>query len=142
MTDDSDTRPTVWVLGDQLNRELGALRDATPSSHRVLVVESTAKLDAKRWHRQRAHFVVASMRRFVDELRTAGFEVDHRRAGSLRAGYHEHVAAFAPVDVVATEPASWDGMELLRDLDVAIVRSNQFLCHYDDFARWAKTGGS
>ncbi len=137
MTADSDTRPTVWVLGDQLNRELGALRDATPSSHRVLLVESTAKLEAKRWHRQRAHFVVASMRRFVDELRTAGFDVDHRHADSLRAGYHEHVAAFAPRDVVATEPASWDGIELLRDLGVTTVRSNQFLCHYDDFARWA-----
>ena len=35
---------TVWVLGDQLNRELGALREATPDSHRVLLVESTAKL--------------------------------------------------------------------------------------------------
>ena len=28
-------------------------------------------------------------------------------------------------------------MELLRDLGVTIVRSNQFLCHYDDFATWA-----
>jgi deoxyribodipyrimidine photolyase-related protein len=126
------------VLGDQLNRQLGALRDATPSSHRVLVVESTAKLHAKQWHRQRAHFVLASMRRFVDELRSAGFDVDHRRAESLRAGYHQHIAEFAPPDVVATEPASWDGLELLRDLGVSTVRSNQFLCHYDDFAGWAE----
>ena len=26
---------------------------------------------------------------------------------------------------------------MLRDLDVTVVRSNQFLCHYDDFAEWA-----
>jgi deoxyribodipyrimidine photolyase-related protein len=26
---------------------------------------------------------------------------------------------------------------LLRDLGVTVVRSNQFLCHYDDFAEWA-----
>ena len=77
------------------------------------------------------------MRRFADELRAAGFEVDYRTADSLRSGYDEHVAAFGPIDVVATEPASWDGLELLRALGVATVRSNQFLCHYDDFADWA-----
>ena len=130
-------RRTVWVLGDQLNRELGALREATPDSHRVLLVESTAKLTGKRWHRQRAHFVITAMRRFAAELRTAGFEVDHRRATSLRSGFAEHVAEFAPDEVVATEPASWDGLALLRSLDVDVVRSNQFLCHYDDFAAWA-----
>ncbi len=130
-------RRTVWVLGDQLNRELGALREATPDSHRVLIVESTAKLTGKRWHRQRAHFVVTAMRRFAGELRTAGFEVDHRRATSLRSGFAEHVAEFAPADVTATEPASWDGLALLRSLDVTVVRSNQFLCHYEDFAEWA-----
>jgi deoxyribodipyrimidine photolyase-related protein len=128
---------TVWVFGDQLNRELGALREATPESHRVLLVESTAKLTGKRWHRQRAHFVITAMRRFADELRTAGFEVDQRRATSLRAGYHAHVAEFAPDEVEATEPASWDGAAMLRDLGVDVVRSNQFLCHYDDFADWA-----
>ncbi len=133
----SPTRATVWVLGDQLNRDIGALRDATPALHRVLMVESRAKMAGKRWHRQRAHFVLASMRRFADELRADGFEVDYRRADSLRRGYDEHVAAFGPIEVLATEPASWDGLELLRALGVTTVRSNQYLCHYDDFADWA-----
>ena len=134
----SPRRPTVWVLGDQLHRELGALRDARPDSHRVLMIESRTKLTGKRWHRQRAHFVVAAMRRFADELREAGFDVDYRLADSLRSGHADHVAEFAPTDVLATEPASWDGLALLRDLDVTIVHSNQFLCHYDEFAQWAK----
>jgi deoxyribodipyrimidine photolyase-related protein len=133
----ADARPTVWVLGDQLNRRLGALRRATPDSHRILIVESRAKLAGRRWHRQRLHVVLASMRRFVTELRAAGFEVDHRRAASLRAGFDEHVAEFAPTEVLATEPASWDGLELLRSLGVTLVRSDQFLCHRDDFASWA-----
>jgi deoxyribodipyrimidine photolyase-related protein len=134
----TDAPPTVWVLGDQLNREIAALRAATPDSHRVLMVESTAKLANKRWHRQRAHFVIASMRRFADELRDAGFDVDYRTADSLRAGHDDHVAAFSPPEVIATEPASWDGLELLRDLGVTVVRSDQFLCHYDEFATWAR----
>ncbi|MEQ9161186.1 MAG: cryptochrome/photolyase family protein, partial [Ilumatobacter fluminis] len=77
MSEDRSPVQTVWVLGDQLNRDIGALRDADPETHRVLLVESTAKLASKRWHRQRAHLVIASMRRFADELRSAGFEVDH-----------------------------------------------------------------
>jgi len=129
---------TVWVFGDQLNRRIGALSEATPATHRILLVESTAKLTSKRWHRQRAHFVIASMRRFVGELRSEGFVVDHRRAATLRAGFEEHVAEFAPHEVIATEPASWDGLHLLTSLGVTVARSNQFLCHYDDFARWAE----
>jgi deoxyribodipyrimidine photolyase-related protein len=128
---------TIWVLGDQLNTRLGALAEADPSTHRVLLVESLAKIASKRWHRQRAHFVIASMRRFAAELESAGFEVDLRRADSLRGGFHEHVEAHGPDEVLATEPASWDGLEMLRSLDVTIVRSNQFLCHYDEFADWA-----
>jgi len=133
---------TVWVLGDQLNRRLGALAEADPKTHRVLIVESIAKITSKRWHRQRAHFVVTSMRRFADELIDAGFDVDHRRAESLVEGHRAHVDEFAPDRVIATEPASWDGLEMLRDLGVDTVRSNQFLCHYDEFAEWAGERGN
>ncbi|MFK8023368.1 MAG: cryptochrome/photolyase family protein [Ilumatobacter sp.] len=128
---------TVWVLGDQLNRDLGALATADPDTHRVLMVESIAKITSKRWHRQRAHFVIASMRRFATELEDAGFQVDLRRSTSLREGFAEHVAEFEPDAVTATEPASWSGLELLRELGVELARSNQFLCHYEDFAEWA-----
>ena len=128
---------TVWVLGDQLNRELGALQHATPGSARVLMVESTAKLVSKPWHRQRAHLVICAMRRFAAELAAEGFEVDHRRAPSLAAGFRAHVAERRPSRVVATEPASFDGVALLGRLGVDLVRSDQFLCHYEEFAMWA-----
>ena len=127
---------TVWVLGDQLNRNLGALASAEPGQVRVLLVESTAKLRSAPWHRQRAHLVLAAMRRFARELADEGFEVDLRRAASLRAGYAEHVAEYRPGSVRAMEPASWDGLELLCRLGVEVVRSDQFLCHRDDFAAW------
>jgi deoxyribodipyrimidine photolyase-related protein len=35
------------------------------------------------------------------------------------------------------EPASRDGRELLERLGVRLVRTNQFLCHPDEFAGWA-----
>ena len=128
---------TVWVLGDQLNRHFAALTEAQPSSHRILMVESISKLASKKWHVQRAHFVIASMRRFADALRREGFEVDYRRSQSLASGLREHIAEFAPSVVSVMEPASWKALRLVQDLGCRVVRSNQFMCHYDDFASWA-----
>jgi deoxyribodipyrimidine photolyase-related protein len=128
---------TVWVLGDQLNRRIGALADATPDDSRVLLVESEAMLHRRRFHRQRLHLVVAAMRRFALELEGAGFTVDLRRAPTLQEGVRAHADEFDPEAVVATEPNSPTVEALLRRLDVELARSNQFLCHRDDFADWA-----
>ena len=128
---------TVWVLGDQLNRNLGALVGAQTKNVRVLMVESAAKLGSKRWHVQRAHLVITAMRRFAEELRAEGFAVDYRRAPSLTHGLRAHKEEHAPSCVVAMEPASWDGLALLTGLGVEVVASDQFLCHRADFAAWA-----
>lgn len=127
---------TVWVLGDQLDRNLGALGRVAPGEARVLVIESQAKLTSKRWHVQRAHLVISAMRHFVEELRTAGFEVDHRRADTLWAGLDEHAAQFGPTSVTATEPASFEARGVLERRGVELVRNDHFLCHPDDFAEW------
>jgi deoxyribodipyrimidine photolyase-related protein len=128
---------TVWVLGDQLSRSLGAIAGRAPGSVRVLMVESRAKIGSKRWHRQRLHLVLTSMRRFAEELLAAGFEVDYRHAATLRAGLSQHRERYRPPRVWAMEPASLDGRALLERLGVELVRSNQFLTHPDEFAAWA-----
>ena len=128
---------TVLVFGDQLNRRIGALARAEPDDTRVLLVESTALLESGH-HVQRNHFVVTAMRRFAAELADAGFEVDRRRAPSVRAGVRAHVDEHDPAALVATEPNSRAARALCADLDVDQVRSDQFLCHHDDFAEWAE----
>ncbi|MFO7590117.1 MAG: cryptochrome/photolyase family protein [Acidimicrobiia bacterium] len=130
---------TVWVLGDQLHRAIGALADATPSTHRVLLVESRAKVGGRHWHVQRAHFLLTSMRRFADALRAEGFVVDYRVAGTFNAGFRGHIEQFSPDRVVVTEPNSRRARELLASLGVGTVRSDQFLCHHAEFAEWADT---
>ena len=128
---------TIWVLGDQLHRHLGAMAAADPATTTVLVIESRAKLAARPWHRQRAHLVLTSLRRFVDDLRAEGFRVDHRVAPTFAAGLAAHRAEHRPQRVLATEPNSWASTQLLRASDVEMVRSDQFLCHRDEFADWA-----
>ncbi|MFM8852338.1 MAG: cryptochrome/photolyase family protein, partial [Acidimicrobiaceae bacterium] len=83
---------TIWIFGDQLNRKIGALATAKPETHRILIVESAGKIASRPWHIQRAHFLITSMRRFAIELQQAGFEVDYRRATTMRAGVESHIA--------------------------------------------------
>lgn len=128
---------TVWVMGDQLNRTIGALADADPSEHRVLMVESGSMIDGRPFHRQRLHLVLTAMRRFAAELEEEGFEVDRRTAATMTAGFEDHTAEFEPGSVVATEPNGRAVRGLLERLGVEFVRSNQFLCHPDAFAEWA-----
>lgn len=128
---------TVWVLGDQLNRAIGALGEAQPAHARVLMIESGAMIEGRPHHRQRLHLVITAMRRFAAELEDAGFEVDYRRADTLTAGLEDHRRRHGPDRVVATEPNGRAVGALLDRLGVEAVRSNQFLCHRDDFAAWA-----
>lgn len=130
---------TIWVFGDQLDDELGALASASPSTHRILMVESRQKIESRRWHVQRAHLLVTSMRRFAAHVQSLGYEVDYRMSPSMRAGFAEHCAQFSPSEIVATEPNSRSARLLLNSLNVTQVRSNQFLCHPDDFATFTAT---
>ncbi len=129
-------RDTVWILGDQLNPAFAALAQSNPSTHRVLMVESLATLASRRWHIQRAHLVITAMRRFGEELRVRGFEVDYRHAATLAQGLHEHRAAYRPGEVIVMEPGSWNGLERVTRLGCRVVPGNQFLCHYTEFAGW------
>ena len=132
-------KQTVWVMGDQLNRQIGALRDAHPDTHRVLIIESQRKISSRRWHIQRAHFLVASMRRFAEELRAEGFDVDYRFAETMPSGLNTHRTEYSPSSVVVTEPNSFVAQTLVASLDVEVVRSNQFLCHPDEYAEFMGT---
>jgi deoxyribodipyrimidine photolyase-related protein len=133
-----ESRPTVWVFGDQLNRTIGALSTATPTSHRILIIESQQKLSSRPWHIQRAHFLITSMRRFADDLRREGFDVDYRIASGMRQGFLDHCAEFSPAEVTVTEPNSYTARQLVTSLGCTVVRSDQFLCHPTEFTDFIK----
>ncbi len=129
--------PTIWVLGDQLARDHGALADYKPGECRVLLVESDALIGGSRWHRQRLHLVLSAMRHFAAELRDEGFEVDARRSESFAAGLAEHRARYSPSRVVAARPFSIDAHERLSAMGVDLVDHHFFLTGADQFAEWA-----
>ncbi len=131
---------TVLVFGDQLNRDLTALAEADPNETQLLLVESDALLGLGR-HIQRNHLVITSMRRFAADLEKRGFAVDIRRAATMRAGIEAHIDELDPSAVIATEPNSRRARNLCNVLDIEQTRSNQFLCHHDEFATWADGKG-
>ena len=122
---------TVWVFGDQLNRKIGALADAKPATHRVLMIESRAKITTRRWHVQRAHFIVASMRRFAAELREAGFEVVDLGVGAGPLGVlrEAHARAFGGFDMTAFAAVDRAEDDPRRPAD-----------HHDNEVFWHKRG--
>ena len=125
---------TVWVFGDQLDRTRGPLADARPGTDRILLVESDEHLARRPWHRQRAHLVVAALRRLAGELAADGFAVDHRRAGDYAAGLAAHRAEHAPDRVVATAPSSHAGRRLVAGLGVEVAPDQRFLTDPADAA--------
>ncbi len=130
---------TVWVLGDQLNTGIGALRSADKTRDTVLMIESHAKISSRPWHRQRLHFYLSSMRHFADDLRADGWTVDYRAAETMSSGLRTHVAEHSPSEIVATEPNSVTARDLLMRLGVRLVESDQFLTTVGDFSAWAAT---
>lgn len=120
---------TALILGDQLSHGNPALEGAD----RVLVVESRAALARLRYHRQRRHLVLSSMRHFAAELRERGeHEVIERRdidtLGEILGDYD---------DVVCAEPNSRPSRRALTRLGVRTVPSTQFLTDPDVFRTWA-----
>ena len=130
--------PTVWVLGDQLNRAVASLAGRRAGDCRVLMVESEAKIRSKPWHAQRLHLVLSAMRHFAAELRAEGFDVDYRSAPSLSKGVAAHRRQFDTEHVIAMEPMSWDARAMLVREGVGLVPNDQFLCDYRTFASWAE----
>ena len=99
---------TVWVFGDQLNRAIGALRNTSPSTHRVLLIESRAKLASRHWHVQRAHFLITSMRRFAERAAIRGI----RRRLPLRGDVRRRIPCARRA--VLADPRGRDRTEQLR----------------------------
>ncbi len=100
----------------------------------MLLLQATAALAAKRFHRQKLHLVLVAMRHFADDLRERGMTVDFVRADSLAEGLRRHRARHRPERVRLLAPSSAAGRRALAALDgVARLARSRFLYHLDAF---------
>jgi len=138
------------VLGDQLSRELSALRDVDPDRDVILMAEVHDETTYVRHHQQKIVLVLSAMRHFADSLRDDGLSVDYVRlddegnTGSF-SGELERALGRHPVDrVVATEPGEWRVWEMMTRWQeelgkpVEIRDDDRFFCSRAEFADWAE----
>jgi deoxyribodipyrimidine photolyase-related protein len=135
MASKQQNRTTIWVFGDQLNSSLGPLATSDPQDSTILMVESEEHLGRRPWHRQRAHLIVTSMRRFARELERNGFVVDYQVASSYRAGLEAHCKEFEPTKVIAMSPSSHSGRHFVASLGVELEPDERFLTSVEEFER-------
>ncbi len=136
----------VLVLGDQLSRDLSALRAADMATDAVVMAEVADETDYAAHHPKKIAFIFAAMRRFAQDLRNDGWTVHYTRlddaenTGSITGEILRQLAETGAQSVLATEPGEWRLIDALQDppLPVELLEDDRFLCSHDRFAAWAK----
>jgi deoxyribodipyrimidine photolyase-related protein len=134
--DGVDPRAPLWCFGDQLGPAIHGLPQH--ADREVVLVESSAVLRRRRYHRQKLHLLLSGMRHLDDEL---GERATYHRTTT----YREALAAVGR-PVVVHEPTSYaaqEFVETLRDegLVAAILPTTTFARPRAEFAAWAGDGG-
>ncbi|MEI6099745.1 MAG: cryptochrome/photolyase family protein [Alphaproteobacteria bacterium] len=142
------TKALRFIFGDQLTRDLSALRDIDPRQDIVLMVEAAAEACNVPHHKQKIAFILSAMRHFAESLRATGLQVDYVRmddAGNqqdLGLELARAVQRHHPVSVVATEPSEWRVWQMTQAWDVGapldIREDDRFFCTRADFAALTK----
>ncbi len=139
-----------FVLGDQLTRDLPALRGADPASDVILMVEVQEEATYVPHHPQKIAFVLSAMRHFAAELRAEGLRVDYVQlddggnTGSFSGELARAVARHQVDEVVVTEPGEWRVLEMMRGwsdalgLPVRILDDDRYLCSLEAFGAWSR----
>ncbi|MBD3335047.1 MAG: cryptochrome/photolyase family protein [Candidatus Eisenbacteria bacterium] len=138
------------ILGDQLTRELSALRGVNRQRDVVVMFEVIAESTHVRHHKQKITLVLSAMRHFARSLRDAGIPVDYVKldqagnSGSLTGELGRSVKRHRARKVVVTEPGAWRVWEMMRSWDeelgvpVEIRGDDRFLCSREEFSQWAE----
>ena len=135
----------ILVLGDQLTREVAALRQYRDGDV-VVMAEVESEATYVRHHPKKIAFTFAAMRKFAARLRDEGLRVaytpldDPENGGSLPAELLRRAEEHGTTDVIATEPGEWRLIAALEEcpLDIRQLQDDRFLASHADFDRWAE----
>ncbi len=137
-------KTTVWILGDQLTPQMGALQGLDPSACVILLVESWGRGKQLPYSKQKLTFLWSAMRHFAAELRELGYRVDYRAAQpTFTAGWRAHLDEYQPTKLRLMESAEYGGSQKLAELvaqdgvAVEISPNTMFLSDKQAFQKWA-----
>lgn len=127
----------VLVPYDQLSRSHGAMRDAQPGTHEILMVESESMLRSRPWHAQRLFLLLSSAAHFRASLTAEGFTVHHVRGETTVEAIDRFRGRQRTDSVVSAEPGSHAQYAAWHRAGVEFVPNDLFLTARADFASWA-----
>ena len=132
------------VLGDQLSRDVAALKDLDAARDVVLMAEVMGECTYAPHHPKKIVLVLAAMRHFAAALRARGVAVRYVRLDdpdntqTLGGEVRRAAAALRPDAVVATAPGEWRVLQEMRTWpDVQIREDGRFCAPPGFFGAWA-----
>jgi deoxyribodipyrimidine photolyase-related protein len=120
-----------------LNRSKAALREASPATDAVVLVESKRMTTGRNWHPARLYFLISSARHFAKQLEVEGFSVRYLQAATTVDGLDLARADFGNLPIVAAEASSFRQLAELTEYGVEWVENDLFLTTRKLFGLWA-----
>jgi len=132
----------IYVPFDQLNVEYGAIKNADPSTDRIVLIESQRMLNGRKWHKQRLQFLVSSARHFVRDLEESGWQVTYLKSATTTEGLRDMQAMYPGAEVICASPNSFRLKQQLEEFGVTFVENDFFLTSQSLFELWAEKQSS
>ncbi|WP_170604112.1 cryptochrome/photolyase family protein [Ruegeria arenilitoris] len=135
----------IVILGDQLSKDIAALRAADQKRDIVLFAEVMAEARYVPHHQKKIAFVLSAMRHFAEELKSLGWSVRYVRlddpentnslAGEIARAQNELKIARAFV----TEPGEFRLSQAFTNCaGLAVLPDDRFLVSHQEFRDWAE----
>jgi deoxyribodipyrimidine photolyase-related protein len=147
------TRNLILILGDQLDRESAALRDADKKRDVIVMIEAREESTYVWSSKIRTALFLSAMRHHAQWLQSQGFSVHYRKLekendASLAAGLEAEITLCGPAAVICVEPGDLRVTAALQDcasaqavpLDIRV--DTHFLCTQSEFGQWAGSNKS
>ena len=146
----SSRRNLIILLGDQLDEQAEALKDADPNRDVIWMAEVREEAEHVWCSKIRMVLFLSAMRHFRDALRDRGFTVLYRNweEGPTGASFAEALKATVadqPVQkLIVTHPGEWRVLQQLQQtadalgLPLDVLSDPHFFCTPEDFGRHAE----
>ena len=129
----------LFIPFDQLNQSRGVLREADPTTDRLVFIQNETFIRSRRWHRQRLFFLLSSARHFAAEMERKGFTVDWLYGENIGGTLRAHAQNCGGLEIWATHPSSFALLNALNNCGARLVDNDFFLTTREQFEEWAST---
>jgi len=132
----------IWVLGDQLWQGQSAIAsyEQGKSKPPIILIESLAHIQERRYHKQKLILIWSAMRHFAEALKADGWPVTYEIAESFEAPLQDWISQNNVDELRVMAPADrpfstyLEGLQLSCDL--VQTPNNHFLWSTEEFEDW------